>query len=203
MEFDRDWKHRANLPNYITEMINAMPTTMTPMTQLTTVLSVLQNEVSTVLASITSTVSSSYLVMEVTYVCLFLYGFKKVCSYVCFQWQLSLQSIASVEDRPSAPDPCLSLFCCVLYVFDDRYLQSWLARTPDNVSESNHWEYVYEDCVDIIARLPTVAALIYRNKFQKGSCDQLKKWNYQSKWMKKMTEIEIIVCMCIKAVKML
>lgn len=38
----------------------------------------------------------------------------------------------------------------------------------DGVHKSKYWEYVYEDSMDLIAKLPVVAATIYRNTFQGG-----------------------------------
>jgi len=37
------------------------------------------------------------------------------------------------------------------------------------VHKSKYWEYVYEDAMDLIAKLPTVAALIYQNLYRQGS----------------------------------
>lgn len=38
----------------------------------------------------------------------------------------------------------------------------------DGVHRSKYWEYVYEDSMDLIAKLPVVAATIYRNTFKGG-----------------------------------
>ena len=35
------------------------------------------------------------------------------------------------------------------------------------LNKSNYWEYVYEDSVDLIAKLPRIAATIYRKKYKK------------------------------------
>jgi len=37
------------------------------------------------------------------------------------------------------------------------------------VHKSTYWEYVYEDTLSLISRLPTVAATIYRHTYQKGA----------------------------------
>lgn len=39
----------------------------------------------------------------------------------------------------------------------------------DGVHKSKYWEYVYEDTMDLIAKLPTVAAIIYRNLYRDGT----------------------------------
>ena len=41
----------------------------------------------------------------------------------------------------------------------------WLTQ----VHKSKYWEYVYEDSMDLIAKLPVVAAAIYRNIYKDGS----------------------------------
>jgi citrate synthase len=38
----------------------------------------------------------------------------------------------------------------------------------DGISKSKYWEHYYEDSMDIIARLPRLAALIYNNVFKNG-----------------------------------
>lgn len=37
------------------------------------------------------------------------------------------------------------------------------------VHKSKYWEYVYEDSMDLIARLPVVAATVFRNTYRDGS----------------------------------
>ncbi|CAF4855641.1 unnamed protein product, partial [Rotaria magnacalcarata] len=39
----------------------------------------------------------------------------------------------------------------------------------DNVPKSKYWEYIYEDSMDLIAKLPTIAAIIYRNLYRDGT----------------------------------
>lgn len=50
------------------------------------------------------------------------------------------------------------------------------------VHKSKYWEYTYEDAMDLIAKLPVVAATIYRNTFRDGSgigaIDTSKDWSY-------------------------
>jgi citrate synthase len=51
----------------------------------------------------------------------------------------------------------------------------------EGVHKSKYWEYVYEDSMDLIAKLPTVAAIIYRNLYRDGSSvgaiDTKKDWS--------------------------
>ena len=37
------------------------------------------------------------------------------------------------------------------------------------VSKAAYWEYAYEDSMDLLAKLPTVAAMIYRNLYRDGT----------------------------------
>ncbi len=52
----------------------------------------------------------------------------------------------------------------------------------DGVNKASYWEYVYEDTMDCIAKLPTIAAIIYRNLYRDGSnvgaIDPDKDWSY-------------------------
>ena len=34
--------------------------------------------------------------------------------------------------------------------------------------QNQYWDYTFEDSMDLLAKLPTVAALIYRNTFKDG-----------------------------------
>ncbi|XP_060086058.1 citrate synthase, mitochondrial-like [Ylistrum balloti] len=52
----------------------------------------------------------------------------------------------------------------------------------EGVKKTSYWEYVYEDSMDMIAKLPTVAALIYRNLYRDGTSvgtiDPAKDWSW-------------------------
>lgn len=39
----------------------------------------------------------------------------------------------------------------------------------EGVNKTTYWEYVYEDAIRMIAKLPTIAATIYRNLYRDGS----------------------------------
>jgi citrate synthase len=39
----------------------------------------------------------------------------------------------------------------------------------DGVHKAKYWEYVYEDSLDLIAKLPQLAALIYRKAYKGGA----------------------------------
>ncbi|XP_033127653.1 probable citrate synthase 1, mitochondrial [Anneissia japonica] len=52
----------------------------------------------------------------------------------------------------------------------------------EGVHKSLYWEYTYEDTMDLIAKLPTIAAIIYRNLYREGSSvgviDAEKDWSF-------------------------
>jgi len=51
----------------------------------------------------------------------------------------------------------------------------------DGVKKSEYWEYAYEDSMDLIAKLPSIAAIIYRNLYRDctsvGAIDVEKDWS--------------------------
>lgn len=50
----------------------------------------------------------------------------------------------------------------------------------NGVSKPDYWEYYYEDSVNLIAKLPTIASLIYRNVYADGTVaaiDPAKDWS--------------------------
>ncbi|KAL8563962.1 hypothetical protein ACOMHN_025293 [Nucella lapillus] len=52
----------------------------------------------------------------------------------------------------------------------------------EGVHKTKYWELVYEDSMDLIAKLPTLAAIIYRNLYRDGKApcaiDTSKDWSY-------------------------
>jgi citrate synthase len=52
----------------------------------------------------------------------------------------------------------------------------------DGVKKTVYWEYVYEDSMNLIAKLPTIAATIYRNLYRDGTSigaiDPAKDWSW-------------------------
>jgi len=60
--------------------------------------------------------------------------------------------------------------------------ESKFARAySDGMHKSKYWEETYEDAMDLIAKLPPVAATIYRNLYRDGSSigaiEQNKDWS--------------------------
>lgn len=61
--------------------------------------------------------------------------------------------------------------------------ESKFAKAYSNgVKKAEYWEHTYEDAMDMIAKLPTLAAIIYRNLYKEGSSvgviDPKKDWSW-------------------------
>uniref|UniRef100_A0A2L2XYF7 Citrate synthase n=1 Tax=Parasteatoda tepidariorum TaxID=114398 RepID=A0A2L2XYF7_PARTP len=61
--------------------------------------------------------------------------------------------------------------------------ESKFARAySEGVPKSTYWEYVFDDAMEMIAKLPTIAAIIYKNMFRDASpicpIDMEKDWSY-------------------------
>lgn len=58
------------------------------------------------------------------------------------------------------------------------------AAYEKGVHKSTYWEHVYDDTMEVIAKLPTIAAIIYRNLYKDGSnvgtidCSKDWSWNF-------------------------
>jgi len=56
------------------------------------------------------------------------------------------------------------------------------AAYEKGVHKSTYWEYVYEDSMELIAKLPTIASIIYRNLYKDGSnigtIDSTRDWSW-------------------------
>lgn len=100
----KEWSERAELPSHVVTLLNNLPTTVHPMSQLSAAITVLNSE---------SKFAKAY---------------------------------------------------------------------SSGVHKSKYWEYTYEDSMDLIAKLPVVAATIYRNTYKDGSgigaIDTSKDWSY-------------------------
>lgn len=70
-----------------------------------------------------------------------------------------------IEALPKATHP-MTQFCAAILALQT---ESKFAKAyKEGISKKEHWDYVYEDTMTLIARLPRVAAYIYRRKYKKG-----------------------------------
>lgn len=76
---------------------------------------------------------------------------------------------AGVEEAmnalPKTMHPMTQLATGVLYLQQDSQFQK---RYTEGIHKSKLWEPAYEDVMNLIARIPRIAALIYRNTFKDG-----------------------------------
>ncbi|CAF0863387.1 unnamed protein product [Didymodactylos carnosus] len=87
--------------------------------------------------------------------------------------------VTMLNNFPNQLHP-MSQFSAAITVLN---LESKFAKAySDNVHKSKYWEYIYEDSMDLIAKLPTVAAIIYRNLYRDGTAvgaiDSKKDWSW-------------------------
>ncbi|XP_059176581.1 probable citrate synthase 2, mitochondrial [Physella acuta] len=91
--------------------------------------------------------------------------------------------ITMLNNFPSSLHP-MSQFSCAVTAMNT---ESKFAKAyAEGVHKSKYWELCYEDSMDLIAKLPTIAAIIYRNLYREGNppdpIDKKKdwSWNYTS-----------------------
>jgi citrate synthase len=70
-----------------------------------------------------------------------------------------------IESLPVSTHP-MTQFCIAVLALQT---ESKFAKAyNDGISKKEYWDYVYEDTMTLIARLPRVAAYIYRRKYKNG-----------------------------------
>ena len=70
-----------------------------------------------------------------------------------------------IEALPVSSHP-MTQFCAAILALqtESKFAQAY----NDGISKKDYWDYVYEDTMTLIARLPRVAAYIYRRKYKNG-----------------------------------
>lgn len=72
---------------------------------------------------------------------------------------------AAIEALPVNTHP-MTQFCAAIMALQT---ESKFAKAyQEGISKKEHWSYVYEDAMTLIARLPRIAAYIYRRKYKNG-----------------------------------
>jgi len=70
---------------------------------------------------------------------------------------------------PEDTHPMIMLNSAMLAMgYDSKFRKAYTEGT----SKGNLWEFMFEDCLDIIAKVPVLAAFIYRKRFNKGDMIQ-------------------------------
>merc|ERR1712002_1061800 len=74
--------------------------------------------------------------------------------------------VAMLDKFPSKMHPMAQFSAAITACnTESRYAKAY----SEGVHKSTYWEYVYEDSMDLLAKLPTIAALIYRNLYRDGT----------------------------------
>ncbi len=70
-----------------------------------------------------------------------------------------------IEAFPASAHPMTQFTAAVLALqTESKFAKAY----NDGISKKEHWSYVYEDAMTLIARLPRIAAYIYRRKYKNG-----------------------------------
>lgn len=70
-----------------------------------------------------------------------------------------------IDTCPATLHP-MAQFCIAINALES---ESQFAKAYANgVGKKDYWKYTYEDCINLLAKLPTVASRIYRNVFKDG-----------------------------------
>jgi citrate synthase len=79
--------------------------------------------------------------------------------------KLPAHVVAAISAFPKTMHPMTQLSSAVLAMqTESKFAKAY----QDGVHKSKYYESAYEDCLDLVARLPQVAALIYRNTYHGG-----------------------------------
>ncbi len=87
--------------------------------------------------------------------------------------------VTMLNNFPSNLHP-MSQFVCAIAALNS---ESKFARAySEGIHKTKYWEHAFEDSMDLIAKLPVVAAMIYNNLFREGKkpvpIDTDKDWSY-------------------------
>ena len=87
--------------------------------------------------------------------------------------------VSTLNGLPKDVHPMAQLSVGVLALSND---SKFAKAYRSGVKKANYWEYIYEDSMDIIAKLPPLTAIIYRNVYKDGSkppaVDPSKDWSH-------------------------
>jgi len=73
--------------------------------------------------------------------------------------------VTMLNNMPASLHPMSQFSCAVTALnHESKYAKAY----SEGVHKTKYWEYVYEDSMDLIAKLPVVAATIYRNTYRDG-----------------------------------
>lgn len=73
--------------------------------------------------------------------------------------------VTMLNNFPTFLHPMSQLSCAITALNSE---SKFAKAYSEGVPKSKYWEYIYEDSIDLIAKLPVVAATIYRNTYHDG-----------------------------------
>ena len=77
--------------------------------------------------------------------------------------RLGPDTIDFIKKLPKNMSPTVQLSSCLLHLQPKSHFARGYA---DGINRNMYWELVYEDAMDIIAKIPVLAAYIYRHKYK-------------------------------------
>ena len=86
-----------------------------------------------------------------------------------------------IKNFPSTLHPMSQLSAAVTALQSE---SKFAKAYAEGVHKTKYWETTYEDAMDLIAKLPPIAAAIYRNTFYDG--------HVSARWLKKVEELYLI-----------
>lgn len=93
--------------------------------------------------------------------------------------ELPQHVVSLLNNLPTKVHP-MSQFAAAVTVLNSE--SKFVKAYTSGVHKSKYWEYTYEDSMDLIAKLPVIAATIYRNSYKDGSgigaVDPTKDWSH-------------------------
>jgi len=86
----------------------------------------------------------------------------------------------SLENLPPHVHPMSQFISAIaLLNTESKFAQAYSAGT---LKKAQYWEYAYEDSMNLLAKLPTIAAVIYRNLYRDGSGNKVPALDASSDW---------------------
>lgn len=93
--------------------------------------------------------------------------------------ELPQHVVTLLNNLPKNVHP-MSQFSCAITALNTE--SNFVKAYESGVHKSKYWEYVYEDSMNLIAKLPVIAATIYRNTYKDGggigAVDPTKDWSH-------------------------
>lgn len=107
--------------------------------------------------------------------------------------ELPGHTVTLLQNLPITVHPAAQMAAAIAVLNrDSKFVQAYIK----GVRKIDYWEYVFEDSMDLIARMPTLAATIYNNMYKDGSpigsIDFNKDWSYNYAEMLGMDKKDLV-----------